>query len=185
MLTQSLPVPRLCYSVEMEKSRHKRGSLPSRDEIISRISYDPETGQFTRLTPHKGPKKSAIAGCVHADGYVHVHLLGRNYLAHRLAWLCMTGETPPRVDHKNRIRSDNRWGNLRLATQAENAINSGAISTNTSGHRGVAFHKGAKKWRAYIVVDGKQKHLGLHETIESAASAYKTAAKRYFGDFAA
>lgn len=38
----------------------------------------------------------------------------------------------------------------------------------TSRFEGVAFHKDAKKWRAYITIDGKQVHVGLFATEEEA-----------------
>lgn len=55
--------------------------------------------------------------------------------------------------------------------------------TNTSGYKGVCWHKKANKWRAYIKFKGKQYHLGLYEDIELAVTARKEAEKRLFGNF--
>jgi hypothetical protein len=41
--------------------------------------------------------------------------------------------------------------------------------------KGVSLHS-CGKFRATIQVNGKYKYLGLHDTIESAAAAYATAA---------
>lgn len=55
--------------------------------------------------------------------------------------------------------------------------------TNTSGYKGVCWHKKAGKWRAYITFKGKQYHLGIYQGIELAVKARKEAEKRLFGNF--
>lgn len=93
----------------------------------------------------------------------------------------MTGDFPPRVDHKNRCGSDNRWSNLRLATGSQN-------SANASPHRGKALPKGvsrnAGKFRARIRVDGELKWLGNFSDAASAHEAYRVAAISFFGEYA-
>ena len=56
-------------------------------------------------------------------------------------------------------------------------------STNTSGYKGVGFHKQRNKWRARIMVDNKDISLGLYDTIEEAIKARKEAEIKYFGEF--
>ena len=53
-------------------------------------------------------------------------------------------------DHINHNPLDNRRGNLRAATTAENVYNRGKQKTNTSGIIGVYWMKDRKKWRAQI-----------------------------------
>lgn len=84
------------------------------------------------------------------------------------------------IDHINRNGLDNRKNNLRITSNADNVRNSRRPITNTSGYKGVAFHKPTKKWRAYITVFGKQLHLGLFKDIEEANIARKKADKKYF-----
>ena len=43
---------------------------------------------------------------------------------------------------------------------------------NSSGYRGVSFHKKDKRWRARISVNGKNIHIGNFKTKEDAAKAY-------------
>lgn len=88
------------------------------------------------------------------------------------------------VDHKDGDGLDNRKENLRLCTKNQNHYNSCVRSDNTSGYKGVYYHKGAKKWMAYITKDQKRIHLGLHKNKEDAAVAYNKAAEEYFGEFA-
>jgi hypothetical protein len=89
-----------------------------------------------------------------------------------------------KVDHINGDGLDNRRENLRLATVAENNRNVGLRSNNTSGIKGVRFHKPHGKWQAQIMIGGCQKHLGYFETAEDARDAYARAAVQFHGHFA-
>ena len=66
-----------------------------------------------------------------------------NLLLHRLAFLYMKGTIPEYVDHINRIRTDNRWLNLRACTSSENTLNK-KLGTNKSGFPGIYPQK--KHW---------------------------------------
>jgi hypothetical protein len=119
------------------------------------------------------------------DGYRKIRINGRSYLAHRLAWLYMTGEWPQNViDHASGQRSDNRWENLRAASPLLNSHNRKRPSNNTSGFKGVTFYKAGNIWRAFIRVDGLLRFLGSFPTPELAADAYAAAANDHFGSFA-
>jgi len=88
------------------------------------------------------------------------------------------------VDHINGNKLDNRRENLRIATRSQNNANKRMQSNNTSGYRGVNWHKQRGKWVAKIQVDRKSIHLGLYEKKEDAARAYNKAAVLYYGEFA-
>ncbi len=89
------------------------------------------------------------------------------------------------VDHKNRSGLCNTRANLRLATPAENAANTGRMSNNTSGFKGVSFFRRRQKWRAYIRLPRGRLDLGCFDDIHQAAIAYDQAALKNFGEFAA
>jgi hypothetical protein len=95
-------------------------------------------------------------------------------------------KAPPEyyVDHINGDPSDNRRQNLRLATELDNQRNMCLPKHNTSGFKGVSFRKDRGKFRAYISLHNKTKHLGTFENAEDAARAYDKAARFYFGSFA-
>lgn len=143
------------------------------------LHYDPESGVFTYLVKTSiRVRAGQVAGTRNnRSGYVTISIDYRRYYGHRLAWLYMTGEWPTeQVDHRNTIRSDNRWTNLRKATnQFNNENRRRAHRDSATGVLGVARH--GNKFKARIFVEGKERHLGMFETKEAAHSAY-VAAKR-------
>ena len=151
------------------------------------ISYNPHTGIFTRKKPQNRWKKGTVMGGNH-DGYIHLPIKGKYHLAHRLAFLIHHGYLPSypeyEVEHKNRIRSDNRILNLRKATRSENSRNHPIPKTNTSGFKGAHWHKRTKKWGAKITFNYKQIHLGYFTCPIEAAKAYNKAALELHGEFA-
>ena len=146
------------------------------------LQYDPETGVFTRLVDRGGRKVGVVAGSVTGHGYTSIQIAGVRYLAHRLAFLWMTGEWPiDDVDHINGVAGDNRWSNLRPATRAENMQNQRrAQSNNKLGLLGVC--RDGNRFSARIKVDGQRIHLGLFATPEQAHAAYLDAKRRLHED---
>lgn len=88
------------------------------------------------------------------------------------------------VDHINTNSLDNRRSNLRLVTRSQNLQNTPRRRDNTSGYKGVVYHKASGKWHAVIYAQGKRISLKYHNTLEEAYEAYKSAAIKYFGEFA-
>ena len=95
----------------------------------------------------------------------------------------MKGEWPKEdIDHKNNIRDDNRWTNLR---EAKNSINQENLhkpyKNNRSGFLGVSIDNG-KYYAAKIQVNKKQYRIGIFHTPELAHAAYvKTKRKLHRG----
>src|SRR3546814_9910391 len=97
----------------------------------------------------------------------------------------MTVEWPAvPVDHRDLDKANNRWLNRRLATNGQNQANTPKRRRNTSGIKGVYWHKRVAKWQAAIMVCGRLKSLGYRNTKEEAAALYAAAASQHFGEFA-
>ena len=158
------------------------GERPTQAELLAMFDYDPATGSIRRK------KGKSTCGEIDRDGYRRIELLGRRYHVAILIWVMMTGEWPDRmVDHKDTYgpKADwgNRWENLRLAGNSENAINSRLRRNNTSGHTGVYWVPGKQKWRSKITLKGKIIPLGYFKNIEDASRARRAAEDRFFGEY--
>lgn len=95
-------------------------------------------------------------------------------------------DAPPgtEVDHVNGDTLDNRRCNLRVCSSSQNKYNRAATVANTSGFKGVSFHKSRGKWQAGIKRDKEKHWLGYFQSAEEAARAYDAAALRLHGEFA-
>lgn len=159
------------------------GAHITQERLRYLLHYDTETGIFTWLHPTSNRVTvGRQAGNLDALGYIQMSIDGKDYRGHRLAWLYMTGCVPEaEVDHINRIRSDNRWANLRSATREENARNRVAYRNNKLGIKGVA-RKGSR-YSARIWMDGASRLIGWYDTAEQAHEAFRVASNENFGDF--
>jgi len=143
----------------------------TRDQVLTWLSYDPETGLFRWIKAKQKIRVGEVAGTVE-EGYIRIRVQLKKYSAHRLAWLVMTGEWPNIIDHINGDRADNRWANLRNVTQKENLRNRTPRKTKTGV---VGVTKVRNGWRARIQTDNGRLELGCFDTLEEAASERKRA----------
>lgn len=155
-------------------------------ELQSILNYDPDTGIFTRkIKRNNNQKIGQKCGTLHPSGYIHIDLSNKKYKAHRLAWLYVYGYMPKNmIDHINGNPSDNRIANLRECSNSQNQYNAKLRTDNTSGIKGVSFHKLTKKWQAKFNLNGVQKHIGTFETKELAEMAIKEARDKHHNEFA-
>ena len=104
----------------------------------------------------------------------------RKIYMHRLIMGALDDQS---VDHINHQGLDNTRSNLRVCNNTENMRNM-ITSRGTSKYKGVSWFRRDSRWRAYIVIDGRQKHLGYFQSEVDAAEAYNKAASIVFGVFA-
>jgi hypothetical protein len=151
----------------------------------SEFRYDEKTGTLWWRKPREGRRLDIPAGRRQKNRHVTVSLDYVAYQVPHIIWLLKTGKWPTKeLDHKNTIRWDNRWNNLREATPTQNRANSSRRKDNSSGMKGVSWHAPRKKWRARIMLGRKETHLGLFDSKEAAQRIYIKAAKKYFREFA-
>lgn len=146
------------------------------------LDYNPKTGQFRwRISNGRRAVAGEIAGSVQKNGRVHIGVDGRYYTRARLAWFYVHGKWPVlQLDHRNCIRDDDRIDNLREATNQQNVANRGSYTGRSKG----TIRRPSGKWRARIRVNNKLISLGDFVTEAEASEAYRTAAQKFFGEFA-
>lgn len=161
------------------------------DILRSAVSYNPLTGLLVwkrcAIRPEwwnfKFEGKPAFS-VLKPTGYLTGKIFGTHLLAHRAAWAISYGEWPAEyLDHINGDRSDNALSNLRSASAAENQWNKGAYRNNSSGFKGVYWHKPSQSWVARISCNNKIEWASGFKTGALAFEAYKEAAARLHGAF--
>ena len=164
-----------------------RRALPrlSAEELQEYFAYNPETGVLVWRVNIRQVRAGSIAGTDHSGGYLSVQLRGLRYFVHRVCWAIANGAWPiAEIDHIDGDRRNNKLGNLREATRAENGRNCKLNVNNRSGFKGIYWDKRNCKWRALIGVNGKLLSLGHFDNIANAVRARREATSRYFGEFA-
>lgn len=134
----------------------------------------------------RGNEMREMIGSKDKDGYIVANLMkeGKKYCkkVHRL--VCLTFlervEGKNEVDHKNRIKSDNRLENLKWCNRRENNINIGLRSDNTSGIVGVRYHKQSNLWEGRISIKENKKKLRYFKKKEDAIKWRLNMVKKYY-----
>lgn len=125
------------------------------------FKYNPITGDVIGVKGNPIKKK--------CNGYIALTLWKdgkRIYLfAHQFAWYVLYEECVDLIDHKNRIKTDNRKCNLREYSKQLNALNVDASGAYLDKRHGT--------WESKIAIDGKGIYLGKYKTKEEASKAYK------------
>lgn len=135
------------------------------------FEYSPDTGVFTRKVGVKGYAAGSVAGTDNGHGYIRIRVDGVFYLAHRLAWLYVTGGWPNgEIDHRDRDRSNNRFENLRDVDRSTNLINTSCRASNVSGEKNVNWDKVRRKWTVQLRRRGRQINGGRFDDLTQAIS---------------
>ena len=144
------------------------------------LDYDPDTGLFVwKKRPSNRVRAGEIAGTISGAGYIFIGLRGKKSLAHRFAFLYMNGFIPVEIDHIDHNRTNNAWTNLRSADRSINSRNAQLSARSTSGHTGVYWIEGLKKWRSTIFANRKNNELGYFLNKQDAIAARKVAEREH------
>lgn len=155
--------------------------LPPQNTLKEYFYYDSETGVFSRIKSSGG--RSKLGPITKKNkGYLVARFQNKSYYVHRLVFQYVYNKCPKIVDHVNGNKLDNCLLNLRSASLKQNQGNAKKAKTNTSGYKGVSYHKKTKKWQAHI--GSPKKYLGLFKTAKEAHVAYINAARIEYGKYA-
>lgn len=139
-----------------------------------------DEADFDRVRAFKWHAHITTAGAVYAARWVTVRPKTRRLV--RLHHFLLGVDPVEPVDHANGDSLDNRRGNLRQCSQAENNRNRGP---NTGRRfKGPSFKPSRGHWESVIKHCGKRRFLGSFKSEEEAALAYDVAATALFGPFA-
>jgi hypothetical protein len=156
--------------------------------LLEVLHYDPLSGVFTWRVRRGGSAIiGSVAGGLNSDGYLQIKIDRVLYKAHRLAWFYVKGVMPGvdvEIDHRNRIRTDNKFSNLREADESETACNRSIRSDNSSGVPGVNWNVEFGKWRVRIQKNGKRVLIGDFADFDEAVTAREIAVNAWHGKFA-
>lgn len=154
--------------------------MTTANHIRNILDYDPITGIFIWKAHTRRPDLiGKIAGSPTNTGYWAIAINNQKRLAHRLAWLYMTGEFPSgHIDHKDGNKQNNRFDNLREVTRFGNLQNMrGPTKANKCGFLGVSAHQG--KWRVQIMINGDKIRESGFDTPEEAHQRYLELKRMY------
>jgi len=168
--TNSKPQPEagiktICFEARVYCSPQKVTQVVTIDAVDSHLLKHAwgisRLGYVVRIAPVEGKTKNF---------YLHREIIG----------FVVLGLT---IDHIDCDRLNNTRGNLRVCTHGENCRNRLPILGRSSRYKGVGFTNSNGKWRAQIMLDGKNIHLGYHLSELDAAIAYNEACLKYHGEF--
>ncbi len=132
----------------------KNGSLPE---------SNPELGICWNWTGHR---------MKYGHGQVRRKIDGKSvvYTTHRFSYIEAYGDIPAghEIDHQCRNSSCVRPSHLKAVTHKQNMENLGLHRRNTSGYRGVSWHRQVGKWAVYVNENGKSRYGGLFENVHEA-----------------
>lgn len=189
----NLPASRLHNMVA--PFRMRRGAMRGRrllEELRRVLAYERDTGHIRwriRRQCHGGMLYPGDIAGSPKDGYIQIVYtdpdgVRHQFRAHRLAWLLETGKKPPKeLDHEDRNRANNRWGNLREATRSQNNLNAKRRKHNISGKTGVSWVERDQIWMARLTLNKRIIELGRFDHVHDAIASRRAAELQYLGAY--
>ena len=154
-------------------------------ELKTVLEYDEVTGLFNWLkSPKYNIPAGSIAGSPNKDGYILIMYKRKSYRASVLAWWFKTGGYHKTIiDHKDGIRANNAWSNLRESTVQQNNYNTKLRIDSSSGYKGVSWCKTTNKWFAQVTENKKRVLSKRFDNLGDAIEAVRIARETHHGKF--
>lgn len=155
------------------------------EDVMEIVSYEPDTGLFRRkVSKNQHPVGGVCGKTVGKGNHLAIRVNGRNFMAHRVAWLFTYGEWPDgAIDHIDGDPQNNRVSNLRIATASQNGGNLKIQTNNTSGFPCVYRKKGTDIWCVSVRKNNKNIGGGWHRDKNKAIHAAIELHEKLFGEF--
>lgn len=136
-------------------------------------------GNVKSLNYNRSDNEIVLKGAINSHGYKIVslrnNLIQKTQSIHQLVAIAFLNHKPCLYDlvinHKNFNRSDNRIENLEIVTARENSNLKHLKSS--SKYTGVTWNKNANKWQSQIMINSKNKYLGLFKNEYDAHLVYQ------------
>jgi hypothetical protein len=152
--------------------------------IKENYSYYPWTGKiFNNITNNEVGNILQKNEC--NNNYLRVKILGKMFMAHRVAWFLYYGKFPEdMIDHISNDGTDNRIYNLRAVCNRENQYNikSRKIKPDAGFHN-VYYHKRDNLYVVKFRINGKLTYKGSFKNIEDAADRAEIVRNQQYGEF--
>ena len=169
----------LCYYLI-----HQRETSMLEKQLLDKLFEYKDGVLYRKIAVNRMPAGVKAGVLRKSDGYIHIRIKGKKYLAHRLIFFMFYGFMPKNIDHINNNRLDNSILNLRAASDSENRQNSKSRTDNTSGIKGVSWYNRLNCWRVQIGLNKKIKHIGYFIDLDLAELVAIEARNKYHGVFA-
>lgn len=155
-------------------------------ELVKSIFDYSDGFLYWKIKKSNAIKIGQVAGSLdERTGYYRIHINSKMYKTHRLVFLYHNGYLPDYVDHIDNNKINNRIENLREATKSQNCMNQKVSTRNTSGIKGVMWHKRDKKWYVQLRVNSKCHSFGYYDDKELAELVAIEATNKLHKEFSA
>lgn len=152
-------------------------------ELLHELFFYKDGELYWKVDRGSNKVKGKKAGGFHS-GYESIQINKIRKGTHQWIFLMFNGYLPSQVDHIDGNTLNNRIENLRDANYSQNQHNAKIRKDNTSGIKGVSWHKTHKKWSVQLSVNGKSRHFGEYFDLEVAKFVIETMRHKYHGKFA-
>lgn len=156
--------------------------MVTKAQVLDLFDYRDGT-LYWKISRTNGVKVGDQVGTIKSSGYMQTAVNGKSITVHRVVFLMHHGYLPEQVDHADGDKLNNRIENLRDATSAQNNSNRGLPANNTSGIKGVCWHKTNMKWSVSISVNKKRSYFGAYDDLELAELVAIEARNKYHGGY--